>query len=127
MIEVISTIRKNRIAEYQHILDSRPDDRTRSKAPDFYPYGTTATSPRRLRRSWCRSYGKRVYPQLGSVGDAQQEFGFIIDRGPDYCGEAGHSSRVWVLWSDGKRTLCTSKGMKGFKDADGNKALRIRN
>jgi hypothetical protein len=42
------------------------------------------------------------------------DFGYVIDKAPDYNGEAGRSSRVRVLWSDGKTTLCCLKGMSSF-------------
>ena len=52
---------------------------------------------------------KRVYHQNG------KDFGYIVADGPDYYGDAGYSSRVWVLWPDGRRTLCAMKGMKLIK------------
>lgn len=44
-----------------------------------------------------------------------KEIGFIVGDGPDYWGEAGYSTRVWVLWASGKRTLCTTQGMKPYR------------
>lgn len=38
--------------------------------------------------------------------------GIVISRGEGYYGEAGRSSRLWVLWPSGRKTLCCVKGMK---------------
>jgi len=85
---MISRIRKNRIAQYQHELNARDSA------------GNIDTT-------------KRVYAQGADLNG--KKFGFIVADGPDYYGEAGHSSRVWVLWADGRRTLCAIKGMKLIK------------
>lgn len=54
----------------------------------------------------------RVYNRDRSVMGLAWEFG------PDYTGEAGRSSRLRVLWPDGRTTLCCLKGMRPTGDRD---------
>ena len=42
-------------------------------------------------------------------------YGLVVADATPYQGEAGYSSRVKVLWDDGKTTTCTLKGMESYR------------
>jgi len=48
----------------------------------------------------------------------RSEMGLAVEYGPDYVGEAGRSSRLRVIWPDGRTTLCCIKGMRPAGDSD---------
>jgi len=50
----------------------------------------------------------RVYSSVDN------SYGFILEETTPYQGEAGFSSRVRVIWEDGKTTTCSMRGMKSY-------------
>ena len=64
-----------------------------------------------------RTFGRR--PSCVRVYNSDRSvMGLAWEFGPDYTGEAGRSSRLRVLWPDGRTTLCCIKGMRPTGDRD---------
>ena len=74
--------------------------------------GRTVELRKKLYRDLMRTTtGNRV------LSSDQKKIGIIRNLAAEpYRGEAGFSNRCWVLWSDGRQTLCTYKGMEEHKD-----------
>lgn len=70
------------------------------------------TRQNRMKRYTDLTFDKKAQRVYSREGD---EFGFNIGEAPPYTGEAGYSSRIRVLWSNGKTTLCCLKGMKTYR------------
>lgn len=64
-----------------------------------------------------KKYKELLQKENMKVFSTDREVGVVVKEGQPYFGEAGLSTRLWVLWPDGRKTLCAVKGM--VLEADG--------